>query len=295
MNTESIQAVEKAMTASDSAVVEPVVTATDVSANAEAEVVEDVVQDADGDGQENDGNSASPDGEDAPARQNKGVGKRINELTRKQKDAERRAEEAERQLAEIRQAAARNEQPGAQPKVQEGKPTREQFNYDEDAYVDAVVSWQLQQRDAQAAQRHAEEEGLKRARALQEAEDAFTDEHPDYMESISRLMVTEHMRGALMEAEMGPALAYHLAKNPDLAEEIRNKSPYAQVVAIGKLAAQFAAPAAATQTPARPAPPVQIPPPPPAPTLSARAPAASPPEKWDMNQHIEAIRAKSRR
>lgn len=283
------------MTALDSAVVEPVVATPDASASADVTAVAEVAVDADGEGQESNGDSANPDGDDAPARQNKGVGKRINELTRKQKEAERRAEEAERQLAEIRQGAAPPDQTPQQPQAQEGKPTREQFNYDEDAYVDAVVSWQLQQRDAQAAQRRAEEEGRRRARALQEAEDAFTDEHPDYMESISRLMVTEHMRGALMEADMGPAVAYHLAKNPDLAEEIRNKSPYAQVVAIGKLAAQFAAPAASAPTPARPAPPVQIPPPPPAPTLSARAPAASPPEKWDMNQHIEAIRAKSRR
>lgn len=283
------------MTALDSAVVEPVVATPDASASADVTAVAEVAVDADGEGQESNGDSANPDGDDAPARQNKGVGKRINELTRKQKEAERRAEEAERQLADIRQGAAPPDQPAQQPQAQEGKPTREQFNYDEDAYVDAVVSWQLQQRDAQAAQRRAEEEWRRRARSLQEAEDAFTDEHPDYMESISRLMVTEHMRGALMEADMGPAVAYHLAKNPELAEEIRNKSPYAQVVAIGKIAAQFATPAAEPAAPARPAPPVQVPPPPPAPTLSARAPAAAPPEKWDMNQHIEAIRAKSRR
>lgn len=288
MNTETIKGIETAMAASDA----PQPVADENNAAFVAPPADDVVDNApaDGESQESDGDSANPDGEDAPARSNKGVGKRINELTRKQKEAERRAEEAERLLEEYRQ---RSEAPKPVQQSQEGKPTREQFDWDEDAYVNAVVQWNIDQRELKTAQQKAQAESQKRVQTLKEAEDAFADEHPDYMDKISNLLVTEHMRAALMEADMAPNVAYHLANNPEIAEQIRNKSPMAQVVAIGQLAAKFAS--APDSPPARPAPPVQVPPPPPAPTLSARAPAAAPVEKWDMNQHLEAIRAKNRR
>lgn len=295
MNTESIQGIEKAMAAADTAAqqqAEPV-TALEVV----AEVAEPVVDNAHADGdqrQEATGDSANPDGEDAPARQNKGVGKRINELTKQRHEAERRAEEAERQLAEIRRNAAPQQPPAQEAKADDGRPKLEDFAWDVEAHADALVEWKLNKREESAKREKQQEEVKKRTESLEQRANAFADENPDYAEKVERLQLTDAMYAAILETEIEPQIAYHLANNPSEAEAIRQKSPQGQILAIGLLAAKLES-KPVPSTPERPAPPVQVPPPPPAPSLSARAPASAPLEKWDMNQHIEAIRAKSRR
>lgn len=295
MNTELIQGIEKAMAAADVAAqsqAEPAPVVEEVADNPDT-----VVDNAPADGntsQEAPGDSANPDGEDAPARQNKGVGKRINELTKQRHEAERRAEEAERQLAEIRRNSAPQQTPAQEASATEGRPKLEDFGWDVEAHADALVEWKLNKRDESARLERQQQEARKRTESLETRANAFADENPDYSEKVLALQLTEAMYAAILETEIEPQIAYHLANHPAEAEAIRQKSPQGQILAIGLLAAKLEQPPAQV-TPNRPAPPVQVPPPPPAPSLSARAPSSAPLEKWDMNQHIEAIRSKSRR
>lgn len=286
MSTEAIKNIESAMASKD-VVAEPVVEVVETPVEA-PEVVEAV-----GEGQEQTTDSAPVDGEDAPARSNKGVGKRINELTRQRHEAERRAAEAEKLLAEIRQSAPK---PAAESPVSDGRPTLADFNWDTEAHADALVDWKLKQRDEAAKKKAEQDSQQKRLSEYQKRADEFADEHPDYQEKIDSLMITQYMQDAILETDVEPMIAYHLANNPSEAEEIAKKTPQGQILAIGRLAAKLSdTPAAPAATPSRPAPPVPATPPPPPPSIAARAPATLPVDKWDMSQHMEAVRSKSRR
>lgn len=48
------------------------------------------------------------------------------------------------------------------------------------------------------------------------------------------------MREAILESDDGPALAYHLGKNPDLAEKIASLPPIAAARELGRLEAKLA-------------------------------------------------------
>src|SRR5690349_18418216 len=129
--------------------------------------------------------SAASDGADPPAHpKNKGVGKRINELTRKAHDA-LRAEERERQEKEYWRDVAMGKKPApgqahtdaaqaSKPEVK-GKPKLQDFDFDPEAHAEALVEWTLNQREQAKA-------AASRVQTLQQKEQAFAEEHPDYFE-----------------------------------------------------------------------------------------------------------------
>ncbi len=84
------------------------------------------------------------------------------------------------------------------------------------------------------------------ARAAQEAavvwEDrqaSFASQRPDYVEAVmgASWACSETMADAIQDSDAGPALAYHLARNPDEAARIAALSPLGQVRALGRIEA----------------------------------------------------------
>lgn len=95
---------------------------------------------------------------------------------------------------------------------------------------------QLQQERAQAAQRQTVE-------SWQTKVEKATDEMPDFEEVIgsSTVPMPDHVKAAIMQSDLGPRLAYHLAKYPDEAAEINRQHPIDAIKRIARLEDKLAA------------------------------------------------------
>lgn len=164
------------------------------------------------------GEAAPTEQKGEPASVPEGVQKRIDELTRKRREAERRAEAAEKRL-----------------KAAEAK------NLDDLDYDDQVAERTLRrtradqiEMDREAAQGLAQEAFLARG-------EAFASQYPDYGTVVSdtSLQVTPLMTEAIIDSEHGPAVAYYLGKNPQEAARISQLNPVSQAREIGRIEAKL--------------------------------------------------------
>lgn len=193
------------------------------------------------------------------------VQERIDELTRK-------AGEKEREAAYWRGVAEAAKPKDAEPAKADGKPKAEDFtSYDE--YVDALTDWKV---DQKLQTRDAKAEGAKRAETWTQRAEAAKATIPDLDSVLAQSVapMSQAMAEVLRDAEHGPELAYHLAKNPAESERIARLSPMAAARELGKLEASLTTP---TQAPAPPAPKrVTNAPAPPTPIGSGRSTEGSP-------------------
>ncbi|ATS39256.1 MULTISPECIES: hypothetical protein [Xanthomonas] len=244
------------------------------------------------------GESAASDGNDAPAqRQNKGVGKRINELTREKYEALRRAEAAERRAQELEQQGQPHAT-GKDPVQSDSRPTLDQFNYDQDAYLEALTDWRVSQRlnerDSQQQVQQKRHQEQERQREFQGRLASFEAENPGKWEAATKAPInfTEPMLEVIASSEVGPSIAVYLAENLDRADEISRMTPYAQAAALGRIEASVSAPK-----------PPQIPPHPktvtkaPAvvPTIHGTAVAKKDAASMTFEDHVAKVREQHRR
>ena len=200
--------------------------------------------------------SAQPAESKGPA---KGVQKRIDELTANWRNTERDRDHW-RELA-LQKA---QEKPAA-PSVPQGKPTLEQFEFDQERYIDALAEWKLAEvRKADEAKRK-EDEGksaaAKRRAAFDERAAKYAADKADYQTLISdpTLPVSQAMAEAILDAdEDGPALLYHLAQNRDEAARIFNLPERQAALALGRIVAKLSA-APPVETPQIPTAPKPVP------------------------------------
>lgn len=177
----------------------------------------------------------------------KGVQPRIDELTRARREAEREAAYWRTMATQAASQAQTNE-----------KPTPDKFN-DYAEYVEALTDWKTEQkineRLQQEGQRRVEH---TRAQTFEQRQAEFKAKAPDYDEVVgsSDAPVTEHVSAALLDSEVGPALMYHLAKNPQVLERLNRMTEAQANREIGRLEASLAqpAPAPAVKTTAAPRP-----------------------------------------
>lgn len=172
----------------------------------------------------------------------KGVGKRIDELTRNWREAERRE-------AALLEMLKTREQPKADPvPVQsEAIKTLADFEFD-DAKYQAYIFETAQKRSVEAARRELEAERERRTKAQRDASfqvrsQEFAKTAEDY-EDVTirnvRLPITDAMAEVIKESEEGPALFYHLGKNPDVAAKIAQLPPIVAARELGKIEAKLA-------------------------------------------------------
>lgn len=240
--------------------------------------------------------SAASEGNDAPdgARKSKGVGKRINELTREKYTYMREAEELRRRVAELEGGAQRQpQQASAEPN--DGRPTREQFDFDEDAYIEALTDWKVKRAVGDTAQKTA---GEAKAKVVEERIAKFAEANPEaWHEAITApVTYTETMLAAVAESDVMPQIGVYLAQHLDEAHAISQKSPVEQIKAIARIEdgirAQSSAPAAAATT-ARVDPPKKLTnTPPPPKTLQGAAPAEKSLDDMSTEERIAHWRAK---
>lgn len=254
---------------------EPTPEPTQPEAEAPAEEVE---------GSEADTNEESATSGDAPERRNKGVGKRINELTREKYEAIRKAEALEARLREVE--AAKAEQAALQPT--RSKPTLESCNYDPEAFAEAVAEWKIEQtfaaREAKAREFQqrtaAEEKAAKFSAKVQELEAISPGA---WQRAITApINPTKEVLDVIQSSDVGPHIGVWLADNLDEAESIIQLSrvdPLRAAARLGQVEAQIKSGLSKRQTKTTSAPP-------PAPKVSGSAPVSVDPSKMTMAEYM---------
>lgn len=216
----------------------------EAGAEQEAEAGDDTGEDGEGDGEKDEALR------DKRGRFKGGAEGRIAELTRHKHDALRRAEAAEAEVARLKGNATQN---GALPGSDAAKPNPDDFE-DYGEYVEALTDWKADRREAQRADKaatSAAEEAANARNAEWSAKVAATTAVlPDYEEVAGKsdIQVRDHVVDAIMDADRGPELVYHLAQNPDVAERLNAMSPARAAIELGKIEASLgeaAAPAKA--------------------------------------------------
>lgn len=233
--------------------------------------------------------STEPEGEKpeevTPEQEAKRAGRRferkLDKAYRQRAEALAKTEFLEKQLAEARQAAL--------PKAPEGEPRLEQFDYDPEKYAAAKAEYAKNQagKDLAAKQREAasREEYQRLTSSWSEKVERAEDKYEDFDTVVGELQPNTPFVAAIMEADNGEDIAYHLGKNPKEAERIAKLAPRAQIREIGKLEAKLQAEPAKPRTPSKaPAPIVPV---------SASATPATPADvvkddKADMARWIKA-------
>jgi hypothetical protein len=230
---------------------------------------------------------ASP-ADDASTPAPKGVGKRIDELTRNWREAERR----EAALLEMLRARETPEVAPAAPAAPVKLPTLADFEYDEGKYQTALIDF------TRAEARREAESVLKADRDRQSAEAAartwqeraadFAKSKPDYEERVTdpSLPISKAMAKEIQTSEIGPQIAYHLAENRALAKEIAALPESAAARAIGRIEGALLAQQSVAKAPA-PRPAVSQAPPPP-PRIEAVEPEVSKdPDQMPVNEWLK--------
>jgi hypothetical protein len=182
-------------------------------------------------------------------------------------------------------------------------PKLEDFKFDASAHAKALGEWTQKQVDARVAagvEAKLAEQNAQTARQVFESRvDAFRATTPDFDTVISNPNLPNlHPRAAarVVNHEKGPAIAYHLAKNPDLAVRISRLDADSQLVAIGRIEASLEAPASAKPQKAPAAPAASRAPAPPRPVSSGSSPGKDPnAPSASMAEFVASHRAKSRR
>lgn len=167
---------------------------------------------------------------EAEVKKPSGVQKRINELTRDKRELERKFEELQRQVTQPEKLY----QPFQQP-------TLEQFQYDTEAYGQAMM--QYAQAEAQRKYQISIEEDRKQRQHFEQQqyvrniveehgkrEKAFIKQTPDYADTVFPFMDAAGFREDILEtiglSDQSPAILYYLAQNPDEAFRIADLPPH---------------------------------------------------------------------
>jgi hypothetical protein len=203
------------------------------------------------------------------------VQQRFDEITRARHEAEREA------------AYWRNRAEGNAKAEPQAKPEQSNFK-DYDAYVEALTDWKadqkvneaLSKRDTERAREAETQAQQAKVNVFSERQQAIREALPDYDEVIgmSDVQIANHVGDALIRSKKGAELAYHLAKNPDVAEQLNAMHPLDAAVELGSIAANLT-----FEKPTPVVKPVSKAPAPIAPIGSRAAPAKDP-DKMDADE-----------
>src|ERR1017187_9041994 len=168
-------------------------------------------------------------GDQVPEEKKGKLNKRFSELTQARKDAEAKAakEADDAKAAKEEAAAARREAAELKAKYEPAKsaeigpePQPAQFN-DVGEYAKALKDWAADNAIRERAAAEAQEQAIKANEAVilnwKERQTAIKAEIPDYeaVISASTLTVSDQMKEAIIESDVGPAILYHLATHPE--------------------------------------------------------------------------------
>jgi hypothetical protein len=210
-------------------------------------------------GQDGEGDDATAADEQGKERKpNPKIERRFSEITKQREAAKAEAQQErearlalEARLKELETKA--NPQPAqAQANELGPEPQPDQFN-DMFEYAKALAEYtadrRLMERDQQEVQRKAAAEQELKFKAWAERIDKAKNELPDFDEMVqsSEVSVSDPVRDAIMESDVGPKILYHLAENPEFATKLNGLSVISALREIGKLEARLEKPASGTE------------------------------------------------
>jgi hypothetical protein len=170
--------------------------------------------------------------------------KRFSKVSRQRDEAKARADALEARLRELEAKA--NPQPIAQVANVDEKPRADQFN-DAFEYAEALAEWSaekaLKDREIAEQQKLAEQERNKVVEnwndKVKQAKKSINDF--DDVVSNSTVVVSDAIRDAILESEVGPQILYHLASDDDYANSVAKMPAIKALKEIGRLEAKFEA------------------------------------------------------
>ena len=145
----------------------------------------------------------------------------------------------------------------AEPDELGPEPKPEAFN-DMFEYAKALAEYtadkKLMERERAETERKAQEARAEFEQNWAKRVDSVRKELPDFDEMIqsSEVSVSDPVRDAIMESDVGPKILYHLAENPDFAAELGKKTVTAALREIGKLEVRFEKREEKTAAPSKP-------------------------------------------
>ena len=172
--------------------------------------------------------------------------KRFSELTKARKAAEESAaqERAAREALEARLQALEGQQSNKKTNEVNTKPQPDDFP-DAFKYAEALAEWSANEavarRDRELRQQQEQAKQQEVLKTWQEKLDAVKAEVPDYEDMIasSTVAVSDAVRDAILESDVGPRILYELASDDELGAKIANLSTAQALKMIGKLEAKF--------------------------------------------------------
>jgi hypothetical protein len=184
--------------------------------------------------------------EQDPEKSKEKLNKRFDKVSKRAKEAEAKAAQLEKELGELRARGNPEQQQAQQKPASDGKPRAEQFG-DAYEYAEALAEWSAEQallrRDAEEAQRKAQEAETKRAEAwnkkLEQARSKLEDF--DRIVQSSTVVVSDEIKKAILESDIGAEILYELASDEEYATKIAEMDSVKALKEIGKLEAKLEA------------------------------------------------------
>ncbi len=168
-----------------------------------------------------------------------GVQKKINKLTGKVYAETHRANEAEAKLNELQQSQAKT--PGVAPKI-------EDFDYDDDAFNEAVIAHNVNKAlDKRDQENQSQKQKTKNDELINDYnERVFKSDikEADYTESYNNLVearipLSVEVQSVIQADERGPYITQYLGNNLEEAARIANLNPMQAAREIGKLSVKL--------------------------------------------------------
>lgn len=173
---------------------------------------------------------------------------RMSELTAQRKAAEARAEAAEARAAELERktpataSAAEREEVAVEEFP--GRPDSAKYT-DAYKYAEDLADWKVKEafakKDREDLQKQQVNDRQKVADTWVSRQKELEQEYPDYLEVANSLdvVVSNEVRDAIIESEVGPRILYYLGQNPDEAKRIAGMKMGPALKAIGRLEANL--------------------------------------------------------
>lgn len=213
----------------------------DISEQESNDESSDYESDDEADDSENDSEEIKDD--EKPKKKKGGFKKRIERFQKQLSEKDQKIQFLEQQMSKGKTS---DEAAQVKPQVDNSaKPTPDKFETHEE-YIDALTDWKIESKEKLREQKQKESEAKsgyqKQVESYQSKVAEIKKTHDDFdevMEDVDDVKVSAAVHEIILDSDLGPALAYELAKNKSEFERINKLNPLAAAKEIGKIEARL--------------------------------------------------------
>lgn len=176
------------------------------------------------------------------------ISERMRELADKAKKAEEKSSLTAKELEEIRKERDELKAKLTPPKIEENpKPDRSQFT-DAFEYAEALADWKVKEefkrRDQEAYDARVKADEERTVTTWKERIDSTRKEVPDFDAKLknSDVTISDEVRRAIMDSEVGPKMLLYFVENPSYADKINKMTVGKAYLELGKLESKLTLP-----------------------------------------------------